>query len=107
MDKEKTLNSLTILAQAYGFAKAGHADKAGELFVQAAAEDALDEVMDGVAKGAAELEASDDTDTDDNDTDDLKEFQGEPDAEINASAKDKVQVEMPESVARLAARTLV
>lgn len=105
MDKEKTLNSLTLLAQAYGYAKAGHADKAGELFVEAAADDALDEVMDGVALGASELEASDDADN--GDTDNLPEFEGEPDAEINASAGDKVQVEMPESVARLAARTLV
>lgn len=117
MDKTKILNSLTILAQAYAFAKDGNEDMAGSLFVEAAVDGNLDQVMDGLARGAELLanEDKDDTSSDDNtsedngsdegdgdngDEKDLPEFEGEPTA-VTAN------VELPESVARLAARTLV
>lgn len=101
LNKEQVLNSLTLLAQAYAFAKDGKAETAGKLFVQAAEDGNLDEVMDGVAQTAEELDDSDFEDMDD-DTED-----GEYDKDDDEPVTVEANVKLPESVARLAARTLV
>jgi len=100
--KEQALNALTLLAQAYAFAKDGQAGPAGKLFVQAAEDGNLDEVMDGVAQSAEELDDTDFEDLDD-DTEggEAEEDEGDDLAPLEANVK------LPESVARLAARTLV
>lgn len=95
MNKSALLNALTLLAQAYAFAKDGNEKMAGKLFVQAAADDNLDDVMDGMAQGAAEVD-------DDDQYEDVPDDTGEED-----STEIEAHVELPESVARLAARTLV
>lgn len=103
MDKNAVLNSLTLLAQAYAFAKDGNEKMAGKLFVEAAANDNLDEVMDGVAQGADEI-------ANDNSTPAPKlDNEGIPEEDDSSSDTTEVSasVELPESVARLAARTLV
>ena len=107
LNKEQVLNSLTLLAQAYAFAKDGQADIAGNLFVQAAEDGNLDEVMDGVAQTAEELDDSDFEDMDDD-----TEGEGDDDGEDGEdggkdTAPIEANVKLPESVARLAARTLV
>lgn len=102
--KEQALNSLTLLAQAYAFAKDGQAGPAGKLFVQAAEDGNLDEVMDGVAQSAEEL---DDTDFEDLDDDTEVGDDGEDEDEGDDPATLEANVKLPESVARLAARTLV
>ena len=103
LNKEQVLNSLTLLAQAYAFAKDGKAETAGKLFVQAAEDGNLDEVMDGVAQTAEELDDSDFEDMDD-DTEDGEDGEDDTDDE---PATVEANVKLPESVARLAARTLV
>ena len=101
--KEQALNAMTLLAQAYAFAKDGQAGPAGKLFVQAAEDGNLDEVMDGVAQSAEEL---DDTDFEDLD-DDTEGGEEEDEDEGDDLAPLEANVKLPESVARLAARTLV
>lgn len=101
--KEQALNALTLLAQAYAFAKDGQAGPAGKLFVQAAEDGNLDEVMDGVAQSAEEL---DDTDFEDLD-DDIEDGEDGEDDKDDEPATVEANVKLPESVARLAARTLV
>ena len=101
MEKAKVLRALTLLAQAYAFAKDGQEEPAGKLLVQAAEEGDLDEVMDGVAQGAEDLEDEkfDDIPDDEDDEDD--------DDEEGDDATLEANVQLPESVARLAARTLI
>lgn len=103
MEKAKVLNALTLLAQAYAFAKDGQEGPAGKLLVQAAEDGDLDEVMDGVAQGAEDLEDEkfDDLPDDDEGDDDGGDGGDDPDATLEAN------VQLPESVARLAARTLI
>ena len=101
MEKAKVLRALTLLAQAYAFAKDGQEEPAGKLLVQAAEEGDLDEVMDGVAQGAEDLEDEKFDDIpDDEDEEDDDDEEGD-DATLEAN------VQLPESVARLAARTLI
>ena len=101
MEKAKVLRALTLLAQAYAFAKDGQEEPAGKLLVQAAEEGDLDEVMDGVAQGAEDLEDEKFDDIpDDKDEEDDDDEEGD-DATLEAN------VQLPESVARLAARTLI
>lgn len=116
MDKNQILNGLTLLAKAYAFAKDGKAEMAGKLFVQAAEDGALDEVMDGVAQGAEALEEDDfeDMDDDEGGDDEGSDDSDDDAAALEGSAKrrrsrkeETVKVTLPESVARLAARTLI
>ena len=100
MDKAKVLRALTLLAQAYAFAKDGQEEPAGKLLVQAAEDGDLDEVMDGVAQGAEDLEDESFADIDDDD-------EGGEDYGDDESATLEANVQIPESVARLAARTLI
>lgn len=102
MDKAKVLRALTLLAQAYAFAKDGQEEPAGKLLVQAAEDGDLDEVMDGVAQGAEDLEDERFDDIDDDD----EGGEGEDDGD-DESATLEANVQIPESVARLAARTLI
>lgn len=102
MDKAKVLRALTLLAQAYAFAKDGQEEPAGKLLVQAAEDGDLDEVMDGVAQGAEDLEDESFDDIDDDD----EGGEGEDDGD-DESATLEANVQIPESVARLAARTLI
>lgn len=115
MDKELTLRACTLLAQAYAFAKDGNEAVAGKLLVQAAEDDGLDEVMDGVAQAATAMESDDDDDFEElpTDLDEVEEEEPEEDesedtepAEVTA-AEVTANVQIPESVARLAARALV
>ena len=106
LNKEQVLNSLTLLAQAYAFAKDGKAGTAGKLFVQAAEDGNLDEVMDGVAQTAEELDDSDFEDMDD-DTEDGEDGEDGEDDKDDEPVTVEANVKLPESVARLAARTLV
>lgn len=106
VDKKKVLNSLTLLAIAYGFAKDGQAETAGELFVQAAEDGALDSVMDGVAQGSEALEAEEDGDYEDIPEEEDEEVTEELDASSKFTQL-QARVQIPESVARLASRTLV
>ena len=99
MEKAKVLRALTLLAQAYAFAKDGQDEPAGKLLVQAAEDGDLDEVMDGVAQGAEDLEDEKFDDIDDDD-------EGEGDDEGDDTTIE-ANVQLPESVARLAARTLI
>lgn len=99
MNKQELLNSVTLMAQAYAFAKAGNEEMAGKLFVEASANDALDDVMEGIASGAEKIEADA--------YEDLPDDANEPDTTPEDSTKVEASVELPESVARLAARTLV
>lgn len=99
MEKAKVLRALTLLAQAYAFAKDGQHEPAGKLLVQAAEDGDLDEVMDGVAQGAEDLEDEKFDDIDDDDEG------GEDDGDEGTTLEANVQ--LPESVARLAARTLI
>ena len=103
MEKAKVLRALTLLAQAYAFAKDGQNEPAGKLLVQAAEDGDLDEVMDGVAQGAEDLE---DEKFDDIDDDDEGEGYDEGDDEGDDTTIE-ANVQLPESVARLAARTLI
>ena len=102
MEKAKVLRALTLLAQAYAFAKDGQNEPAGKLLVQAAEDGDLDEVMDGVAQGAEDLEDEKFDDIDDDD----EGGEGEDDGD-DESATLEANVQIPESVARLAARTLI
>ena len=99
MKKANVLRALTLLAQAYAFAKDGQEEPAGKLLVQAAEDGDLDEVMDGVAQGAEDLEDESFDDIDDDDEG------GEDDGDEGTTLEASVQ--LPESVARLAARTLI
>ena len=103
MTKEQLLNSLTLLAQAYAFAKDGQEGPAGKLMVQAAEDGNLDEVMDGVAQSAEELDDSDFEDLEDDGEGEGDGGEGDGDDPTTLEAN----VKLPESVARLAARTLV
>lgn len=97
--KTDIINSATLLAKAYAFAKDGNASVAGKLLVQAAEDGNLDEVMDGVAQGVEALdEGFEDLPEDDEGMDD----EGMDDEETLEAS-----VQLPESVARLAARTMV
>lgn len=115
MNKIEIINSLALLAKAYAFAKNGDEETAGRLLVQAAEDGNLDEVMDGVAQGAEALEEEDEfedlpeEDESIDDAEDIGEDYSEDDdsMELNAGATKSVTVELPESVARLAARTLI
>lgn len=100
MEKAKVLRALTLLAQAYAFAKDGQEEPAGKLLVQAAEDGDLDEVMDGVAQGAEDLEDESFDDIDDDD-------EGGEDDGDDEEATLEANVQIPESVARLAARTLI
>lgn len=118
MSKEKTLNSMTLLAKAYAFAKAGKAKIAGKLLVEASEDDGLEEVMDGIAQGAEELEAADDWNDVEDDGEDDGEDTGGDDGDDGDDEDDEdegdddeavveANVKLPASVARLAARTQV
>lgn len=128
-DAKKIVLSASILANAYAYAKAGKSQIAGKLLVQASEDGNLDEVMDGIAQSVENmeegaLEAQDDfeeedaleatskwwlkagSDEDDDDDDDDDEDNGELDAGSDGDDDDEdpVEVDLPESVARLAAR---
>lgn len=134
-DKETLVNAICLLSKAYAFAKGGESEIAGRLFVQAAEDGNLDEVMDGIAQSAEAMDdenfidlddeddavevlsgSSCDSDEDceededegymdeDEDTDDEGNYEDdEEELEVTSS----VSVELPPSVARLAARTLI
>lgn len=102
MNANKTLRACTLLAQAYAFAKSGNVKAAGKLLVQAAEDDGLDEVMDGVAQAADSLD--DDTADDDSDFEEVDDTEEEDDED---AATVTANVDLPDSVARLAARALV
>lgn len=121
MNKESMVTAIALLSRAYTYAKAGDAESAGMFFVHAAEDDALDEVMDGIAQSAEALEEGDfedlpdevsDTEVideegyedDEEDEDDEDYGDEEDEEELTASA---TEVSVPESVARLAARTLI
>lgn len=109
MENKEVLNSLTLLAQAFAFAKSGNSKVAGELLVQASVDGNLDDVMDGVAQGAEDIaSASDELPENDNKEDNAPEDTASDD---DAGAEDDMEitanVELPESVARLASKTLI
>jgi hypothetical protein len=117
------VTAASMLSNAYGWAKKGNSKKAGKLFVQAAEDGALDEVMDGLATSVEDLEKKDALMPPPGDSapasapltssarrraarlqanEDVIDVEDEEDGD-----EEDTEVELPASVARLAARTLV
>lgn len=94
----KVRNSLKLLALAYISAKAGNADEAGDLLVQASEEGGLDAVMDGVAKASEELPEEEEFDASvEEDEEDAFEEEEEEEEDMTASAKRRRRAKMKAS----------